>query len=231
MPQRWGAAIVARCFRRLVNPSLLTLVRALAWIRTENVEALRYLEGPFILVANHPSDIDTAVLLAALPSPWRYQLAPTVADVCFLDVNRVWKSFKHAMLLLFANGLTLPRGPALRNSLRHMHWLTSRGWSILVYPEGQISESSQLLPFEAGIGMIATRLRVPVVPVRIEGTHRIYRRSSLMLRPGTALIRFGKPMLLEGNDYRAAALEIEEAVRALADPTENRRIACPVHAR
>lgn len=230
-PQRWGAGIAARSFRRLVNPSLLTLVRALAWIRTENVDAIAQLEGPFILAANHPSDIDTAVLMAALPSPWRYRLAPTVAEACFVDVNRVWKRFKHSMLLLFANGLTLPRGSSLRSALRHMGWLVNQGWAILVYPEGQISESSQSLPFEAGIGMIATRLHIPVVPVRIEGTDRIYHRSSLIPRPGRTFIRFGQPLSFEGNDYRAAALQIEEAVRALAGPIANPKITSSLHSR
>jgi 1-acyl-sn-glycerol-3-phosphate acyltransferase len=219
-PCRWSSGFPARCVRFLFYPILLTAIRGIAWLRIRNAEVLNSLDGPVILASNHQSDLDTAVLLAALPRPWCYRMAPTGCDACFAvnqPLVRVLKYLHYVILLLFTNGLTLPRGIGFRVSLRHMAWLVDKKWSILIYPEGEISNSDQLLPFEAGVGMIATRLRLPVVPVRIDGTRRVWNRSSKMIRPGPVLVRFGSPLLLQGNDYRAMTKQVEQAIRALKD--------------
>jgi long-chain acyl-CoA synthetase len=220
-PWRWSSRLPARCFRALVYPILRIVIRPFVWLRAENTESLSSLDGPIILASNHQSDLDTAVILAALPSPRRYRLAPTGCDACFTGdrplLARIIKYLHYGILVLLTNGLTLPRGVALRRSLRHMSWLTGRKWSILIYPEGEVSNSGQLLPFEAGIAMIATRLRLPVVPVWINGTGRVWNRSSKMIRPGPVLVRFGKPLFLQGNDYQAMTQQVEQAVHALKD--------------
>lgn len=47
--------------------------------------------------------------------------------------------------------------------------LVSNGFSILIFPEGQISHSDEILPFQPGVGLLASRLNLPVVPVRLKG--------------------------------------------------------------
>jgi 1-acyl-sn-glycerol-3-phosphate acyltransferase len=63
--------------------------------------------------------------------------------------------------------------------------------------------------------MIAARLEVPVVPVRLEGLDRILHPTWKWPQRGRAIVKFGRPMSLKGNDYAALAAEIEAAVRAL----------------
>jgi long-chain acyl-CoA synthetase len=63
--------------------------------------------------------------------------------------------------------------------------------------------------------MMASRLGVPVVPVRLEGLDRILHQNAKMATPGRAVVKFGKPLRLEGENYAALAKEVEAAVRAL----------------
>ena len=70
-------------------------------------------------------------------------------------------------------------------------------------------------PFRPGVGMIASRLGVPVVPVRIDGLDRVLHPSWKMARPGRVRVAFGEPMRLTGEDYDALARQVEEAVRRL----------------
>jgi long-chain acyl-CoA synthetase len=63
--------------------------------------------------------------------------------------------------------------------------------------------------------MIASRLAVPVVPVRLVGLDRVLHRSWHMARPGHVGVVFGAPMHLTGTDYEALAMRVEAAVRAL----------------
>ena len=77
------------------------------------------------------------------------------------------------------------------------------------------SETGEIAAFRGGIGMIAARLGLPVVPVRIDGVYRILPTTARMARPGPVSVTFGAPMRLKGDDYAALAREVEAAVRAL----------------
>ena len=63
--------------------------------------------------------------------------------------------------------------------------------------------------------MLASRLGVPIVPVRLEGLDKILHKNARMATPGRSKVKFGKPIRLEGDDYAALAKQIEAAVRAL----------------
>jgi long-chain acyl-CoA synthetase len=63
--------------------------------------------------------------------------------------------------------------------------------------------------------MIAARLGVPVVPVRLDGLERVLPRHARFPSRASARCAFGAPMLLTGNDYAALAAQVETAVRAL----------------
>jgi 1-acyl-sn-glycerol-3-phosphate acyltransferase len=63
--------------------------------------------------------------------------------------------------------------------------------------------------------MIASRLEVPVVPVRLEGLDRVLHHTAYMATPGRVRVAFGAPLKLEGDNYEALAKRVEDAVRAL----------------
>jgi long-chain acyl-CoA synthetase len=63
--------------------------------------------------------------------------------------------------------------------------------------------------------MIASRLGVPVVPVRLEGLDRILHQKAKMARRGRARVAFGPPLELAGDDFAGLAKQVEEAVRRL----------------
>ena len=63
--------------------------------------------------------------------------------------------------------------------------------------------------------MIASRLGVPVVPVRIEGLERVLHHTWRMARPGRVRVAFGAPLELTGDDYEGLARRVEDAVKTL----------------
>lgn len=107
------------------------------------------------------------------------------------------------------------REAGTRQTLRYIGEVMADGYSILIFPEGKRTETGEINHFMPGIGMIASRLGVPVVPVRLEGLEQVLHHRARMARRGHARIAFGKPMRLEGDDYAALARQVEEAVRAL----------------
>src|SRR5262249_929231 len=102
-----------------------------------------------------------------------------------------------------------------RQTLRYIGDVLADGTSVLIFPEGRRSEDGAIDAFRPGIGMIASRLGVSVVPVRIDGLQDVLRVGWRMARPGRVRVAFGAPLRLVGDDYQALARQVETAVRAL----------------
>ena len=77
------------------------------------------------------------------------------------------------------------------------------------------ADTGSIQPFRGGIGMIGSRLDIPVIPVRLDGVDRILPTGVKMARPGRVSVAFGAPMRLRGDDYAALARQVENAVRQL----------------
>jgi long-chain acyl-CoA synthetase len=222
----WNRRWPARWLRRIVLPALiLPLARIFAWIKVEGLENLRGIDGPVIFAANHQSHFDVPSILWALPSRWRYRASPAMAKE-FFDAHfhpgrhsrreRFTNSLNYYLSALVFNAFPLPQREAgTRDALRYAGELASDGYCILIFPEGVRTEAGEIRAFRPGVGMLASRLGIPVVPVRLEGLDRVLHKSAKMATPGRARVKFGGPLRLEGSDYTALARKIEEAVRAI----------------
>jgi long-chain acyl-CoA synthetase len=223
---RWNRSWPVAIVRRLSLATwILPLARVFAHLQISGLEHLRGLNGPVVFAANHQSHIDVPVILAALPGEWRAAAAPAMQKeffkAHFFPQDYGWRARAKATLLYYLaafyfNAFPLPQREAgARQSLQYIGELTGEGGSILIFPEGARSESGHILPFRGGIGMIGSRLEVPVVPVRIDGADRVLHPTWRMARPGPVRVAFGAPLRLQGDDYAALALQVEQAVRAL----------------
>jgi len=222
----WNRRALARALRRASLPTwILPLARVFASIRVEGLEHLRELQGPAIFAANHQSHFDVPVILMALPPRWRYRLAPAMAKEFFkahfypAQFGRkayVANSLNYYLASLFFNAFPLPQREAgTRQTLRYIGELVTDGYSVLIFPEGRRTEGGEIGRFLPGVGMAAARLQVPIVPVRLEGVDRILHHTWKFPRRGTAVVAFGRPILLKGGDYAALARQVEDAVRRL----------------
>ncbi len=222
----WNRSLVARAIRRASLPTwILPLGRLFAWMRVEGREHLANLEKPVIFAANHQSHMDGPMIIAALPAKWRYRLAPAMAKEFFKPHffpeqygRRAWltNSLNYYLSALFFNAFPLPQREAgARQTLRYIGEVLEDGFSVLIFPEGKRTDTGEIDRFRPGIGMIASRLGVPVVPVRLEGFDKVLHHTWRMARPGRVRIAFGAPLTLGGDDYEALAKQVEEAVRGL----------------
>jgi long-chain acyl-CoA synthetase len=224
---QWNRAWPARALRRASLPTwILPLARVFAWLRVEGLEGLRATNGPVIFAANHQSHMDAPVILAALPRRWRYRVAIAMAKEFFKAHffpdqygSLAWftNSLNYWLAALFFNAFPLPQREAgARQTLRYVGDLLAHDFSILIFPEGKRSDTGEIGRFLPGIGMMASRLDVPVVPVRIVGLEKVLHHSWRMARPGRVRVVFGAPLRLTGDDYEALTRQVEEAVRHLA---------------
>ena len=222
----WNRSWLARGLRRASLPTwILPLGRIFARLKVEGLEHLRGVRGPVIFAANHQSHLDTPAILDALPPEWRYKVAPAMAKEFFKahfhpeQFGRkayITNSLNYYLSSLFFNAFPLPQREAgTRQTLRYIGELVGDGYSVLIYPEGRRTERGEISRFQPGAAMIAARLDVPVVPVRLEGLDLVLHQKAKFPTRGPARVAFGAPISLRGNDYAALAREIEEAVRRL----------------
>jgi long-chain acyl-CoA synthetase len=222
----WNRSWAARAVRRVSLPTwILPLARMFAWLRVDGREYLEKLDGPVIFAANHQSHMDTPAILAALPARLRYRVAPAMAKEFFKPHfypeqygRGAWftNSLNYYLAALFFNAFPIPQREAgARQTLRYIGDVLGDGFSVLIFPEGKRSTDGSIDRFRPGIGMIASKLDVPVVPVRLEGLNRVLHHTAYMATPGRARVAFGAPIRLEGDDYEALARRVEDAVRAL----------------
>jgi long-chain acyl-CoA synthetase len=222
----WNRALPARALRRASLPTwILPLGRIFARVEVRGLDHLEQLHGPVIFAANHQSHFDTPVILDSLPARWRYRVATAMAKEFFKahfnpqQFSRsayLKNSANYYLASLFFNAFPLPqREIGTRQTLRYIGDLIGAGFSILIYPEGRRTDQGEIKRFQPGAAMIAARLDVPVVPVRLEGLDRILHHSWKFPVRGRASITFGAPMSLKGHDYAALAADLERAVRDL----------------
>jgi long-chain acyl-CoA synthetase len=222
----WNRTPLVRAIRRASLPTwILPLGRVFARMRVEGLENLDEVSGPVIFAANHQSHLDTPVILDALPPRWRYRVAPAMAKEFFkahfypdqfTRKEYLANSANYYLAAFFFNAFPLPqRESGTRQTLRYIGELVSNGYSVLIYPEGKRTDAGEINRFLPGAAMIAARLDIPVVPVRLDGLDRILHQRWKFPKRGHARIAFGRPMLLKGNDYVALARQIETAVRQL----------------
>ncbi len=131
-----------------------------------------------------------------------------------------WKWFTNSLnyylSALFFNAFPIPqRETGIRETLRYAGDLVSEGACILIYPEGKRSPTGEIDTFRSGVGILASRLEIPVVPIRIEGIMKVLPLGWKMARPGKVRVKFGNPLTLRGEDYASLAGQVEEAVRKL----------------
>jgi 1-acyl-sn-glycerol-3-phosphate acyltransferase len=139
----------------------------------------------------------------------------------FFPASHTWRqrltnSLNYYLAALFFNAFPIPQREAgARQTLGYIGELTGKGWSVLIFPEGVRSNDGTIAQFRGGIGLIGSRLDVPVIPVRVDGVHEVLHATWKMARPGRVRVAFGRPLRLRGEDFPALAHRVEAAVREL----------------
>jgi long-chain acyl-CoA synthetase len=177
----------------------------------EGLEHVHELKSQALFIANHSSHVDTVSIIRALPASIRNRLAVAAAADYFFRIAAVGR-----LTSLFLNTFPFSREGAVRASLEHCGFLADQGWSVLIYPEGTRSATGELLAFKLGIGLLATELRLPVVPVAVLGGHDVLPKGRIIPRPGPVRVRFGAPLwFTEPGDPSIRAAELRQRVSEL----------------
>ncbi len=178
----------------------------------ENVPA----DGPFLLASNHASFLDPPIVGSYMPRELTYFARKTLFQGRF------------GKLISDLNAIPIDRdGDSDLAAFRKVFAVLKNGGALLVFPEGTRSSDGQFGTARSGVGMIACRAKVPVLPVRIFGSYDIWNRThKLPALHGSLGITVGKilppevydPGKADNDRYLSAAKYILAAIAALEPP-------------
>ncbi len=211
---RWVRALRGGLHGALVRPLLGSFVQTVV----EGREHIEHIRGPVLFASNHASHLDTPVILTGLPPRWRRRIAPAVREEYFRGTGSArFGRFQFFLAALAFNAYPLPQQLGrVRESLRYTGELVGEGDCPLIFPEGKRTIDGSLGSLQMGIGVMATRLQIPVVPLRITGTFDLLPLGAHWPRRGQVRLNIGIPLRADEDEPCAGfCLRLERALEAL----------------
>jgi 1-acyl-sn-glycerol-3-phosphate acyltransferase len=164
---------------KLLTKSMFRLFRIK--VETEGLDKLPK-DQPVIFMANHSSFFDITLVEGFIPGFIRGVIAFKATGLPL-----------YGWLMDRLGNITINRG-SMHGSMRSMNKAqdyVSGGNSLMIFPEGNRSTTGELLPFKRLPFYLTKQCGLPLVPVAISGMYAVNNKNSLMVTPGTIVIRFG----------------------------------------
>jgi 1-acyl-sn-glycerol-3-phosphate acyltransferase len=150
--------------------------------------------GPCIIVANHTSHYDAAVLLSAFPYSKMHLIHPVAAKDYFFSTRLQGMFFR-----IFMNVLPIERSAKLHEAFVPTEQALANGHSIIIFPEGTRSVDGSIKSFKVGVAYLAAKFGLPVMPVYIDGAHKAFGKGTSVPRAHKISVVYGRPMTFEGK--------------------------------
>ncbi len=189
-------------------------------------ENLKDFRGQALIISNHITQLDIGFILAALPLRLRHRVATAMQGEVlrsmrhppqeWLFLRRSFEQLQYALTTAFFNVFSLPQRAGYRESFKFAGEVADQGYSIVIFPEGKRTETGEMSPFRSGIGLLAKRLQLPVIPMRIDGLFLLKQKKQRFSRPGTVQVRIGQPVTFAAaDDPEEIAKKLQEIVEEL----------------
>jgi 1-acyl-sn-glycerol-3-phosphate acyltransferase len=156
--------------------------------------------GPLIVASNHLSNLDPAIVAAALPRP-----------PVFLAKKELFKYPIGSSLMRGYGAFPVDRR---RADIRALNWITRQLLGekriAIVFPEGTRSKSSGLLRGQPGLANIAMSTGVPVIPFALTGSENLQNPIKVLKPTATLRLRIGTPFVVSGTEGRVSRKRASE---------------------
>lgn len=161
--------------------------RLLCRMEVRGSDVLTQLKPPYLICPNHQSYLDPFLVCSTFPSSM-------LPGIVHLGASKYCTGFAMRQLARLINVLPVDPDLHLLRAMRAGATALREGRILNVYPEGHRSFDRQMLEFKKGAAILATELNVPIVPVALDGTYRVWPRESWRIRLSKVKISFGEPI-------------------------------------
>lgn len=167
---------------------------------------------PCVIAANHVSYLDPFAMAFFHEN-----------EICVVARDTLMSNPFSNLLLSNMNAIPIKRGDSrnlgvFRLLLSHI----KDGKSVLIFPEGTRSADGTLQKGKAGVGLLAMKAGVPIIPIRSWGFEEFYPRSNKIRGGGRIVMQVGKPIQLSEIDpgkncQERAQVIVDNIMQRIAD--------------
>ena len=163
-------------------------------------------KGGFILASNHISYLDPGAVGTSCPRKLSY-----------MAKEELFSKNMFASWLRAVGGFPVKRKTADLSAVKEAMRRVKAGGGLLLFPEGaRRSEGDNTDSPLEGVGFLATKLNVPVIPACIKGSDKALPKGAKFFRTEKISVCFGKQISIDQKmPYQDAALLIMEKIRQL----------------
>ncbi|MEP6947547.1 MAG: AMP-binding protein [Acidobacteriota bacterium] len=155
-------------------------------VEVHGLDELKKLDAPYLICPNHQSFLDPFVLCSNYP----YKLFRKSFHVGASEF------FTNSLMRYIAKMLNVvPVNPdtELMRAMKAGAIGLKNGMVLNIYPEGERAFDGELHGFKKGAAILATELDLPIVPVALDGLHKVWARGTWKIRASKVKISIGKP--------------------------------------
>lgn len=166
-------------------------------------------EGPVVFISNHQSYADILVFLYVIRN---HQIGFIAKE----ELSRVPIVGKWITRI---RGIYIERGDAraslgtINEGVRYL----KDGFSMVIFPEGTRSQGGDMIDFKPGSFKLATKARVPIVPISIEGSYHVYEEQGY-IKKGQTIDFMVHPAIdvasMDRSQFAQLPQQIEDIVRS-----------------
>ncbi len=168
-------------------------------------------EGGVIYAANHASYLDPPIIGSSCRRPIYYLARKTLMKWPIL--GPIFPSL---------NVVPVDQERADMSALKTIIKLVREGHRTIIFPEGSRTDNGELQPAQPGLGLVVSKTRAPVVPMRIFGSFEAFPRGASRVKLARITVVVGEPMffndsdLADGRDsYQKVSERVMAAIAAL----------------
>ncbi len=167
-------------------------------------------EGPLVVVSNHASDFDPPILSSCMGRP-----------VAFMAKEELFRIPVLKQGIELYGAYPVKRGAADRSAIRSALNCLLEGWAVGLFLQGTRTADARIPEPKLGAALIAAKAKVPLLPVSLWGTERIFKKGSPVPRPVPVTVRIGQvidaPSSTDRDELQAVTHKCATAIHALHD--------------
>lgn len=152
----------------------------------------------YVFIANHQGAYDIFLIFGYLNHNFKWMMKKSLEKIPF--VGYACKVSKHIMV-------DRSSATAIQQTMQNAMKILQGGMSLVVFPEGSRTPDGKIKPFKRGAFMLATEFGLPIVPLTIDGSFNVMKKSSFAINPGKIKLTIHKPIQQPQNGKTKEAME------------------------
>lgn len=196
-------------------------------LEVKGAEQFKTMKRPFLVCPNHQSFLDPFVIC----STYSYDF---FSNTFHVGASEFFEGRFMGWLARMLQIVPVDPDTQLMKAMKSGAIGLKHGKILNIYPEGERAYDGELHEFKKGAAILAAELDLPIVPVAIDGLHKVWARNSMKIRLGKVKVTFGEPFypkdvvlrpesnsteLVVGNDemYEAVTAHLKARISSMIE--------------